>query len=183
MVPSRRTIRTLVAALAFFSFVAPALADQVTPNERVKTRLRAKDQPGPEGNVVGYLKPGENAVLVRTTGAWREVKAGTWTGYVPSGYTTVIPDGPTPAPTATAQPGPATQPTKPKPQAGKTGTCGDGKPLQVHFYNVGQALSALVSLRNLSPGYCGMLLRSSSIPKLEQNWAAVGFQVCVVEKL
>jgi Predicted hydrolase (metallo-beta-lactamase superfamily) len=146
MVPSRWTFRTLVATLAFLFFVAPALADQVTPNGRVKTKLRAKDQPGPEGNVVGYLKPGENAVLVRTTGAWREVKAPTWTGYVPSGYTMVIPDGPTPAPiAATVQPGSATQPTKPKPQAGKTGTCGDGKPLQVHFYNVGQALSALVS--------------------------------------
>ena len=121
MVPSRRTLRTLVATLAFFFFVAPALADQVTPNGRVKTKLRAKDQPGPEGNVVGYLKPGDKAVLVRTTGAWREVKAGTWTGYVPSGYTTVIPE-PTPAPTAaTVQPGPATQPTKPKPRAAKSG--------------------------------------------------------------
>ncbi len=89
MVPSRWTFRTLVAALAFFSFVAPALADQVTPNELVKTRLRAKDQPSSEGNVVGYLKPGEKADLLRTTGAWREVKAATWTGYVPSGYTTV----------------------------------------------------------------------------------------------
>jgi len=136
----------LVATLAFF-FFAPAFADQVTPSERVKTRLRAKDQPGPEGNVVGYLKPGEKADLLRTTGAWREVKAATWTGYVPSGYTTVIPDEATPAPpTATVQPKPATQPTKPKPQAGKTGTCGDGKPLQVHFYNVSQALSVLVDL-------------------------------------
>jgi len=61
MVPSRRILRTLVATLAFLFFVAPALADQVTPNERVKTRLRAKDQPGSEGNVVGYLKPGEKA--------------------------------------------------------------------------------------------------------------------------
>jgi hypothetical protein len=40
------------------------------------------------------LKPGEKADLLRTMGAWREVKAATWTGYVPSGYTTVIPDGP-----------------------------------------------------------------------------------------
>jgi len=39
----------LVATLAFFSLVASALADQVTPNERVKTRLRAKDQPGDNG--------------------------------------------------------------------------------------------------------------------------------------
>jgi len=119
MVPSRRILRTLVATLAFLFFVAPALADQVTPSERVKTRLRAKDQPGPEGNVVGYLKPGEKADLLRTTGAWREVKAATWTGYVPSGYTTVIPDEPTPAPTAaTVQPKPATQPTTSKIPAG-----------------------------------------------------------------
>jgi hypothetical protein len=61
MVPSRRTLGTLVAALAFFFLVPAALGDQVTPSERVKTRLRAKDQPGPEGNVVGYLKPGEKA--------------------------------------------------------------------------------------------------------------------------
>jgi hypothetical protein len=61
MVPSRRTLGSLVAALALFFLVAPALADQVTTNGRVKTKLRAKDQPGPEGNVVGYLKPGEKA--------------------------------------------------------------------------------------------------------------------------
>jgi hypothetical protein len=61
MVPSRRILRALVAALAFSFLVPAALADQVTPNGRVKTKLRAKDQPGPEGNVVGYLKPGEKA--------------------------------------------------------------------------------------------------------------------------
>jgi competence protein ComEC len=144
MVPSRRTLGTLVAALAFLFLVPAAFGDQVTPNERVKTRLRAKDQLGPEGNVVGYLKPGDKAVLVRTTGAWREVKAATWTGYVPSGYTTVIPDEPAPSSTTPAvQPKPA---TNAKPTSEKTGTCGDGKVLKVHFYNVSQALAVLVDL-------------------------------------
>jgi competence protein ComEC len=133
----------VIAALGFFCFLPAALADQVTPNERVTTRLRVRAEASSDAEVVGYLNPGEKAELVKTIGAWREVKATTWAGFVPSGYTSVISDKPAAAPTtATAQPKPAAQP---KPQADKGKTCGDGKALKVHFYDVGQALSALVT--------------------------------------
>ena len=130
IVRRHRTFRTLIAALALLCLVPTSLAEQVTPSGRVVTRLRARDQPNSKGEVIGYLKPGENAELVKTTGAWREVKAGTWSGFMPSGYTVVLPDEPAPAPTTAAvQPEPATQATKPKAQAGKAVTCGDGQVL------------------------------------------------------
>lgn len=89
-----RAFRFLIAALAFGCFVPLANAEQVTPSNRVVTRLRARDQPNAKGEVIGYLKPGDKAELVKTTGAWREVKAASWTGFVPVGYTVVIPDEP-----------------------------------------------------------------------------------------
>lgn len=47
--------------------------------------------------------------------------------------------------TAAVPPEPTTHATKAKPKHAADETCGEGKPLRVHFYNVGQALSALVT--------------------------------------
>jgi endonuclease G len=54
-----------------------------------------------DAEVVGYLKPGEKAELVKTVGAWREIKLTDTTGFVPSSYTTVVPDGQPPPSTTT----------------------------------------------------------------------------------
>ena len=97
----------MIAALAFFCFIPLALADQVTPSERVTTQLRVRADAASDAEVVGYLKPGEKAELVKTMGAWRKIKLTDTTGYVSTSYTTVSPDAkPGPAPSITDLPKP-----------------------------------------------------------------------------
>jgi hypothetical protein len=62
---SRRTLGTLVAALAFFFLVPPALADQVKPSERVIAKPKTRGEVNSKGAVVGYVKVAEKAVLAR----------------------------------------------------------------------------------------------------------------------
>jgi len=77
-----------------------AWAEQVTPNDRVTSRLRVRSEAKSDGGLVGYLKPGETAELVKTMGGWREIKFAGSTGYVASTYTTVVPDGSSVSPAA-----------------------------------------------------------------------------------
>jgi hypothetical protein len=62
-----RAFRFLITALAFVCFVPLANAEQVTPSDRVVTRLRARDQPNSkEERLWATSGPHENATLLGT---------------------------------------------------------------------------------------------------------------------
>lgn len=94
MARRRIAFRIVIAALGFFWFLPAAHADEVTPNERVTSKLKVRAEAKSSADVVGYLKPGDKADLVKTVGAWREIKFQTTTGYVSSSFTTVVTIGP-----------------------------------------------------------------------------------------
>ena len=95
----RQYLPTLLVSALLFAASA-AYADQVTPNDRVTTRLRVRAEANTDAEVIGYLKPGDKVPLVKTSGAWREVQMPNRTGFVASSYSKVVPD-PEPPPTTT----------------------------------------------------------------------------------
>ena len=80
-------------ALVLLLAASAAWADQVTPNDRVSSRLLVRSEAKSDAEIVGYLKTHDKVPLIKTTGAWREVKLPDTTGFVASSYSTVIPDG------------------------------------------------------------------------------------------
>ena len=86
--------RISLLALLFLS-VASALADEVTPNDRVETRLRVRAAPSADAAtpIVAFLAPGENAELVDDVPYWWQIRTSAGTeGFVSKGYSRVIPD-------------------------------------------------------------------------------------------
>lgn len=90
--PRRPQLLPALLTLSLLLATSAAWADQVTPNDRVTTRLRVRAEASSDAEIVGYLKPGDQVPLVKTSGAWREVQLPDTTGYVASSYTTVVPD-------------------------------------------------------------------------------------------
>ena len=88
----------LAAVLALLVCASPAFAEQVTPNERVTTRLRVRTEPNTHAEAVGYLAPGELAPYVRTAGGWREITFASHPAYVATSYTRIVPDAVAPTP-------------------------------------------------------------------------------------
>lgn len=71
----------------------PAVADTVTPNDRVETRLRVREQPNGDSTIVGFLAVGASAELTSDVPHWYEIElTGGTPGFVSKGFARVIPD-------------------------------------------------------------------------------------------
>jgi len=74
---------------------ASALADEVTPNDRVETRLRVRAAPTADATtpIVAFLEPGETAELLDDVPYWWQIRtSGGIEGFVSKGYSRVIPE-------------------------------------------------------------------------------------------
>jgi hypothetical protein len=82
------------AVLAFVLFAAPSLAraDQVSPSDRVHSRLAVHEAAASNADVRGYLLPGDRVPLVETKGPWRQIVFQGQAGFVASSYSRVVPD-------------------------------------------------------------------------------------------
>jgi len=97
---SRRPLAVVAVALMLAGLSAPSAADQVTPAERVKSRLNVRAKAVAGSRVVGKLSRGELAPVVATHEGWYEVKlSDDVTGFVSAGYVELVPD-PEPEPVA-----------------------------------------------------------------------------------
>jgi len=89
-------MRSLYAALVLSmaaAFGSSAIADDVTPNDRVETRLRVRADPNGDGMVVGHLELGETAALTGDVPYWYAIRLDDGTpGFVSKAYARVIPD-------------------------------------------------------------------------------------------
>ena len=87
--------RFRISLLALLSLsVASALADEVTPNDRVESRLRVRASPSadPSTPIVAFLEPGERAELLDDVPYWWQIRTSAGTeGFVSKGYARVIP--------------------------------------------------------------------------------------------
>lgn len=95
-----RRARTRALAIGMFLLCTllagvQAYADQVTPRERVKTRLRIRAAPTTESPIIGSLEPGETAPLRRSLSHWYEVTTPDGRpGFVSKAWARLIPDSP-----------------------------------------------------------------------------------------
>jgi hypothetical protein len=86
-------LRTLLLALLAGIVGLPAFADQVTPSDRVETRLRVRAEPSTDSAINGHLLPGETAQLVSGVSHWWEIRLDDGTlGFVAKSWSRVIPD-------------------------------------------------------------------------------------------
>ncbi len=76
----------------FFLIVSVSHSQQVTPNERVQSRLNVRDMPSAAGNVLGTLDPGETALLLTDTiPYWYQIHYDDQdTGYVHKGWSEIV---------------------------------------------------------------------------------------------
>ena len=88
-----KTPALLVGLFVIALHLPSALADRVIPDERVETRLRARQDPGSEHPIVGYLYPQQSAEYVRSVPYWYEIRLADGTpGYVSKAWSQVVPD-------------------------------------------------------------------------------------------
>jgi hypothetical protein len=88
-----RISRLLLLALLGCAIAAPAVAERVTPSERVKSRLNVREQGSGGSRVVGALRPGDEVALLGTEQGWHRVRLPDGkVGFVSAGYTLVLPD-------------------------------------------------------------------------------------------
>lgn len=86
-------LRSCVLACLLAALASASAADQVTPSERVQSRLNVREQAAVGSRVVGALQRGEVALLLASHDGWHEVKlADGSTGFVSAAYTEVIAD-------------------------------------------------------------------------------------------
>jgi hypothetical protein len=80
--------------LAFVLVAAPSLAraDQVTPSDRVHSRLGVHETASSDADLRGFLLPGDRVPLVETNGPWRQILFQGQPGFVASSYSRVVPD-------------------------------------------------------------------------------------------
>lgn len=68
-----------------------AVADRVTPNDRVDTRLRVREQPNTSSTIRGFLYPGESAEHEESVPYWYRVTLDDGTsGFVSKAYSRVV---------------------------------------------------------------------------------------------
>jgi hypothetical protein len=71
-----------------------AVADRVTPSDRVESRLRIREAPDGDAVVVGFLMPGESLPLRTSVPSWHEIElASGISGFVSKSWSRVVPDG------------------------------------------------------------------------------------------
>ena len=112
-----RVRRPEVATIALLcTLAAPALAELVTPSERVTTRLNVRKAAVGGSRVVGAMRPGDEAELVSTGSGWHRVRLENGTvGFVSVAFTNVLPD---PEPELEEIPTPPVSLTDASPRAG-----------------------------------------------------------------
>ena len=84
-------LRLAVVQIFVLALCVPAYADQVTPSERVKSRLNVRAKAVAGSRVVGALRPGDLVPLVTALDGWYEVQLEEGvTGFVSAGYTELV---------------------------------------------------------------------------------------------
>lgn len=114
----RLCFRSCVWAFGFLLLLSPpALADKVTPSDRVTSYVNVREGPSGNAAVVSQLRPGETAELIASVPSWYKIRLADGTeGFVHKAWTTLIADEPT-------------EPT-----------------FQVHFLGVGTGDSAIIDI-------------------------------------
>tara|TARA_R110000824_G_scaffold191913_3_gene373765 strand:+ start:3894 stop:5078 length:1185 start_codon:yes stop_codon:yes gene_type:complete len=99
-----------------------AIADSVTPNDRIRNHLNVRDIAARDGaRVIGKLRPGEKANYLGQEAHWFKVRLANGTeGYVHKSWSRLIPSAP----------------------------LAGGQKLELHFMNVGQGDATLISCPN-----------------------------------
>jgi competence protein ComEC len=81
-------IRSFFAAAGLIVLASAAYAEQVTPDERVQTRVIIRHDPSTESSIVGRLLVGQSLELARDLPGWYEVRLPDGTlGYVSKAWT------------------------------------------------------------------------------------------------
>lgn len=82
-----RYLRMVIMAL----YVMTAHAEDITPSERVTTRLNVREEPSTDSTIVGNLAPGETAILIDSAVRWYQVRLDDGTlGYVSKAWSVVV---------------------------------------------------------------------------------------------
>jgi endonuclease/exonuclease/phosphatase family protein len=85
--------RKILVGICLIAFAQPALADKVTPSERVETRLRIRDVADGQAQVIGHILPGQALALRATIPNWYEVELPNGQrGFVNKAWATLVPD-------------------------------------------------------------------------------------------
>ncbi|MBW2288801.1 MAG: SH3 domain-containing protein [Deltaproteobacteria bacterium] len=88
---SARTRRMGLLAACLALVPLSAVADRITPAERVKSRLNVRAEPAAGSRVLGAMRPGEQLELVDTLDGWHRVKLDDDAeGFVAAAYSDVI---------------------------------------------------------------------------------------------
>ena len=86
--------RSLFTAVGLLALSSAAIAEQVTPDDRVKTRVIIRQNPTTESAPVGRLLVGESLELARELSGWYEVRLPDGSlGYVSKAWTKPIEEG------------------------------------------------------------------------------------------
>ncbi len=87
------SLRAAQATLLVCVLATPALADRVTPSERVKSRLNVRQAAVSGSRVVGSMRPGDEAELIVSQSGWHRVRLIDGThGFVSAAFTEVLVD-------------------------------------------------------------------------------------------
>jgi hypothetical protein len=98
-----RWLPLIALAVSLAGFASVGAADQVTPSQRVKSRLNVRAEAAPGSRVVAGLRPGDVAPLVATRDGWHEVQLEDGsTGFVSAAFSEVLPE-PEPEPEPVAE--------------------------------------------------------------------------------
>lgn len=82
-----RYLRMVIMAL----YVMTAHAEDITPSERVTTRLNVREEPSTDSTIVGNLAPGETAILIDSAVRWYQVRLEDGSlGYVSKAWSVVV---------------------------------------------------------------------------------------------
>ena len=88
-----RVTASVLVLLSLGLSMQPALADRVTPSDRVETRLRIRQSPDGDSPIIGHLLPGESLPFRASRPNWFELEMPDGqSGFVSKGFSTRIPD-------------------------------------------------------------------------------------------
>lgn len=72
----------------------PAMADKITPSERVTSHVNVREEPSSDSVTVGKLRVGEQADLLASVPHWYKIRLPDGiVGFVSKGWTKLVPDG------------------------------------------------------------------------------------------
>lgn len=93
-----RSPALILVLLALCGFPLTSLADKVVPSNRVTNHVNVRAEPASSADIVGALKPGEEATLITSVSGWHKIRLSNGIeGFVSKSWTTIIPDSGAPA--------------------------------------------------------------------------------------